>query len=119
MSVTIDYTKGFVEGSPLAEGVGTITGATIDLSSGNVFAHTPSSSPTYVFNSPPASGTAYGFILTITPSTTVTLTWPSSVDWPDGIAPAAPANGATDVYTFCTRDGGTTYYGFLAGAAMA
>jgi len=119
MSVTIDYTKGFVEGSPLAEGVGTLSGTTLDLTSGNVFSHAPSSAATYVFSNPPTTGTAYGFTLKITPSATVTLTWPSSVDWAGGTAPDAPASAATNVYTFYTQDGGTTYYGFLAGAAMA
>ena len=42
---------------------------------------------------------------------TATLTWPSSIEWAGGIAPAAPANGETDVYTFTTDDGGTTYTG--------
>ena len=31
----------------------------------------------------------------------------------------APANGETDVYSFFTTDGGTTYYGFQAGDAMS
>jgi len=119
MSVTIDYTKGFVEGSPLAEGVGTLSGTTLDLTSGNVFSHAPSSAATYVFDSPPTTGTAYGFTLKVTPSGTYTVTWPASVDWAGGTAPDAPASGATNVYTFYTQDGGTTYYGFLAGAAMA
>ena len=48
-----------------------------------------------------------------------TFTYPSSVDWAGGTAPTAPAIGATDVLTFYTTDGGTTYYGFLAGGAMA
>ena len=55
----------------------------------------------------------------IAPSATVTLTWPASVDWPSGTAPTAPASGETDVYTFYTTDGGTTYYGFQVGDAMA
>ena len=119
MSVTIDYTKGFFEPSPVAEKVGTITGTTLDLTSGNVFSYTPTADTTFVFSNPPTTGTAYGFTLKITPSATVTLTWPASVDWAGGTAPDAPASGATNVYTFLTQDGGTTYYGFLAGAAMA
>jgi hypothetical protein len=101
------------------ETVGTITTGTIDLSTGNVFSDAPASSPTYVFSSPPASGTAYGFTLKITPSTTVAITWPTSVDWPGGAAPDAPANGETHVFVFYTQDGGTTYYGVLVGKAMA
>ena len=43
--------------------------------------------------------------------TGTTLTWPSSIEWAGGIAPAAPANGETDVFTITTDDGGTTYTG--------
>jgi hypothetical protein len=101
------------------ETVGSIAGNTLDLSTGTVFSSTPSSNATYVFSNPPASGIAYGFTLKITPSGTVTITWPASVDWAGGTAPDAPASGAKNVYSFYTEDGGTTYDGFLAGAAMA
>lgn len=101
------------------EAVGVVTGSTLDLSSGSVFSHAPSTSPTYVFSNPPATGTAYGFTFKITPSGTVTITWPASVDWAGGTAPTAPASGETDVFTFYTQDGGTTYYGFHPGDAMA
>jgi hypothetical protein len=105
--------------TPHTESVGSISGSTLNLASGNIFSHAPSSNTTYVFSSPPASGTAIGFTLKVSPSATVTLTWPSSVDWPGGVAPTAPASGETDVFTFYTQDGGTTYYGFQAGNAMA
>ena len=101
------------------ETVGDITSSTLDLSTGNVFSDAPATSPTYVFSNPPATGTAYGFTLKVTPSATVTVTWPASVDWAGGTAPDAPASGETDVYAFYTQDGGTTYYGFQAGDAMA
>jgi len=101
------------------ETVGDITSSTLDLSTGNVFSDAPATSPTYVFSNPPATGTAYGFTLKVTPSATVTVTWPASVDWAGGTAPTAPASGETDVYAFYTQDGGTTYYGFQAGDAMA
>ena len=120
MSIVIDYTKGFFEASPAGETVGDISGnATLDLSSGNVFSHTPTANTTFVFSNPPATGTAYGFTLKVTPSATVTITWPASVDWPAGTAPTAPASGATNVFVFYTQDGGTTCYGFVAGEAMA
>ena len=101
------------------EGVGTIASSTLDLSTGNVFSDAPATNATYVFSNPPVTGTAYGFTLKVTPSATVTVTWPASVDWAGGTAPDAPASGATNVYAFYTQDGGTTYYGFLAGGAMA
>jgi len=50
---------------------------------------------------------------------TATFTYPSSVKFPSGTAPAGPAIGETDVLVFYTDDGGTTYQGFKAGDAMA
>ena len=44
-------------------------------------------------------------------SATATLTWPTSIGWAGGIAPAAPANAETDVFTFTTDDTGTSYTG--------
>ena len=52
-------------------------------------------------------------------SALATITYPSSVIWSGGTTPTAPANGETDVYTFYTDDGGTTYYGFQVGDAVA
>ena len=114
------YAQAGVEGGNAEyENVGTISSSTLDLETGNVFSHAPSANVTYVFSNPPASGTAYGFTLKVTPSATVTVTWPSGVDWAGGTAPDAPASGETDVYAFYTQDGGTTYYGFQAGDAMS
>ena len=40
-----------------------------------------------------------------------TITWPDSIKWDLGVAPAAPAIGNTDLHAIFTVDGGTTYYG--------
>jgi len=40
-----------------------------------------------------------------------TVTWPSLIEFAGGVAPSAPANGETDVFTFSTDDGGTSYIG--------
>jgi hypothetical protein len=110
---------GAAEADLREERVGTIASSTLDLSTGNVFSDAPAANVTYAFSNPPASGTAYGFTLKVTPSGTYTVTWPASVDWAGGAAPDAPASGETDVYAFYTQDGGTTYFGFQAGDAMA
>jgi len=48
-----------------------------------------------------------------------TITWPGSVDWPAATAPTLTAtNNGVDVFVFFTIDGGTTYYGFVAGQAL-
>jgi sugar lactone lactonase YvrE len=51
-------------------------------------------------------------------SSDATFTYPASVKFPNGTPPTAPAVGETDVLTFYTDDGGTTYSGFQAGDAM-
>jgi len=38
-----------------------------------------------------------------------TITYDPTLEWPNGTAPTAPAIGETDVVTFNTSDGGTTY----------
>ena len=39
------------------------------------------------------------------------ITWPTNIEWTAGSTPSTPAEGETDVYTFTTDDGGTTYTG--------
>jgi len=95
------------------------TTPTVNCETGNVFSLATTGNTTFTFTNPPASGTAYGFTLKVTAGGTHSLTWPSSVDWAGGAAPDAPASGETNVLVFITHDGGTTWYGFQGGAAMA
>lgn len=67
MGIVIDYSSGFFEATPSGETVGSVSGnATLDLTSGNVFNHTPTANTTFVLSNPPASGTAQGFTLALT-----------------------------------------------------
>lgn len=95
--------------------------ATINLQLGNVFEHDLTENVTYTFSNPGASGTATAFVLkVIQDSTARTITWPTSVDWAAATAPTlTTTNNGVDVFVFFTIDGGTTYYGFVAGQAMA
>ena len=89
----------------------------VDLTLGNVQTYTLSGNQTLTFSNPPASGTAGSFTLIVTNGASATLTWPTSVDWAGGTAPTLTASGI-DILTFTTVDGGTIWYGFLAGADM-
>ena len=89
---------------------------TLDLSTGNTFSFTPSGATTVSFTNPPASGIAIGFAVEINGDGSA-ITWPDSVKWPSGTAPTATAS--KELYTFITVDGGTTYYGKLAGSNIA
>src|SRR6056300_213211 len=90
------------------------TTPSVDCEAGNVFALSTTGNTTFTFSNPPASGTAYGFMLKLTAGGTHTITYPASVDWAGATAPDAPASGETDVLVFTTVDGGTTWYGALS-----
>jgi len=57
-----------------------------------------------------ASGQTYVY-MAIRSASAPAITWPTSIEWTQGATPSTPAEGATDVYTFTTDDGGTTYTG--------
>jgi hypothetical protein len=94
---------------------------TIACESGNYFKHTLTENTTFTFSNPPASGTGYSFILhLIQAASAKTVTWPGSVDWAGATAPTiSTGSGDDDFFVFATSDGGTIWYGFTAGQAMA
>ena len=106
--------KDFVVNGPVAIGkdtkvtVGSITSGDIDLSTGNYFDDTLAANTTYTLSN---AGDVQAFQLEVTGASTYTITWPSSIEWAGGVAPSAPANGETDVFTLVTDDGGTSYVG--------
>jgi hypothetical protein len=73
---------------------------------------------TWTFSNPTASDELCGFTLKLVDGGSAAQTWPASVDWPSATAPTLTASG-TDVLVFITCDGGTTWYGFVAGLALA
>ena len=89
----------------------------VNLTLGNVFTKTCSGSVTITFSNPPASGSAGSFSLILTNGGAYTITWPSAVDWAAATAPTLTASGI-DILTFTTIDGGTIWYGIVAGQAM-
>ena len=95
------------------------TTPSVNVGARDTYTLTTSGNTAFTFTGAPASGQVGTFSLIITAGGTHTLTWPASVDWAGGTAPDAPASGEKDIYTFMTVDGGTTFYGFLAGDAMA
>jgi hypothetical protein len=99
--------------------IGSATGAkTIDLTAGNSVTATTTGATTWTFNNPTASDELCGFSLKLVNGGSATQTWPTTVDWPAATAPTLTASG-TDVLVFTTVDGGTTWYGFVAGLALA
>jgi len=101
----------------------TSNATTVDCETGNVFSHTLTENTTFTFSNPPASGTAYAFSLRVVQDASAsgyTVTWPGAVDWPSATAPTLTATAdAVDWFVFSTVDGGTTWYGFTSGQALA
>ena len=92
----------------------------IDLSTGNYFTKSISTSSTVTFSNPPASGTVGSFILELTLTGTGTsITWPDgtggqgAVYWNGDTGTTAPTlvDARTHLFMFVTSDGGTTYRG--------
>jgi len=54
-------------------------------------------------------GTGNDTVFQYSTGSAATITYPSTVEWPSGTAPTSPAIGETDVLTFTTRNGGTSY----------
>jgi hypothetical protein len=87
---------------------------TFDLETGNFFSATLDQASMFTFSNPVASGDFCGFIMELTNGGAFTITWPASVDWPGGTPPTLTAAGV-DQLVFTTRDGGTTWFGLVAG----
>jgi hypothetical protein len=88
------------------------------LEDGNVHTFTVGGSFTLTLIGEPASGIAGSITFIITNGGSATLTWDTAIDWPGGTAPTLTTSGV-DVVTCMTLNGGTTWYGFAAGLAMA
>lgn len=101
------------------------TGAiTVNFESGNVQKVTHDANITGItLSNPPASGTAGSMTLIIAQDGTGGRTiagWPSSVKWSGGSAPTFSTTASkVNIVTLVTIDGGTTYYGWLAGKDFA
>jgi len=99
--------------------LGSVSGSTtIDLTAGNSVTATAGGAISWTFSNPTASDELCGFVLKLVNGGSATQTWPGSVDWPSATAPTLTTSG-TDVLVFITCDGGTTWYGFTAGLALA
>jgi hypothetical protein len=97
----------------------TASGATtVDLSTSNWFRFTLTGSSTFTFANAPVAGQAATITLILVQGTGggKTVSWGNTIYWAGGQVPPATttAAGNTDVWTFTTFDGGSTYIGTLA-----
>ena len=86
----------------------------VDLSAGNYFTKTISTTTTLTVSNVPTTGTAVSFILDLTNGGAGTITWWTGMKWAGGTAPTLTSSGR-DVLGFFTHDGGTTWTGLVLG----
>ena len=91
----------------------------IDITLGNMHTCTLAvGTTTFTFDNPAVTGKGCSFTLITTQDATGSrgITWPASVDWSAATAPTLTATAnRTDIFTFVTYNGGTTWIGFTAG----
>lgn len=88
----------------------------LDLSAASIFNVTLTDNCTFSFANSPSDGFGFTLILVQDGTGSRTVTWPVSVEWAGGSPPALTGTaGSKDILTFMTDDGGTTWYGFVAG----
>lgn len=99
--------------------LGSVTGATaMNLQNGNVFSATVTGATTFSVTNVPATGTCASLSLILLNGGSAAVTWMTGTVWPNGVAPTLTTAG-TDILVFFTVNGGTTWYGNVAGQAYA
>ena len=114
------FNAGLAVDGPYKQAAETVSALDINLSTGNYFKKSISTSSAITFSSPPASGTVGSFTLelVLTGSSTA-ITWPNgtggqgTVYWNGDAGTTAPTlvDARTHMFMFVTTDGGTKYRG--------
>lgn len=86
----------------------------IDLSQGNWFTKTITTTTTLTVSNVPSTGTTANFVLDLTNGGSSAITWWSGVKWVGGTAPTLTSSGR-DALGFYTYDGGTIWTGLVLG----
>ncbi|MCE2836695.1 MAG: hypothetical protein LW834_07005 [Cyanobium sp. 49614_E6] len=102
-TVTAPGTSAVISG-----GITPVAALAVDCSLGNYFTKTVAADSAFTFSGAPAAR-SYAFTLKVI-HTSGAITWPASVKWPGGTAPA-PTAGKTHLFMFHTDDGGTSWHG--------
>ena len=113
-------TPEFIDYAESVNVIGGTGGGTQDfnIALGNVHTATvDTSTNTFTFSNPSATGKSCSFTLILTNGGSQTVNWPGAVDWAGGDAPTLTTSGV-DILTFMTIDAGTIWYGFAAGLDM-
>lgn len=95
-----------------------IAASDIDMTLGNYFTKTISTTTTFTVSNVASSGTVNSFVLDLTNGGSSTVNWWTGVKWAGATAPTLTASGR-DVLGFFTEDGGTTWNGFVLGLNLS
>ena len=91
-----------------------VAASDINLSTGNYFSKTISTTTTFTVSNVPTTGTVASFILDLTNGGSATVNWWSNVKWAGGTAPTLTASGR-DILGFFTHNAGTIWNGLVLG----
>lgn len=92
-----------------------VTTGVMDCAVSNVFSATLTAPVTFSFTNVPAVDGAYACTLELNAAGHA-VTWPTGTIWAAATPPTLSAG--KDVFVFFTRDGGTTWHGFVSGQEM-
>ena len=95
------------------ETAASVAASALDLATANVFYKTISGVTTFTLSNVAATGTVSEFILELTNGGAFAVTWWSGIKWVAGTAPTLTVSGLDTIF-FYTRDGGTTWRGYVA-----
>lgn len=112
MANYLALTGGDMSGT-IRESYAAIAASDIAVSTASVFSKTISGATTFTLSSIPASPKVSGFTLELTNGGSAVVTWWAGIKWTGGTAPTLTASGL-DILEFYTRDGGTTWRGFVS-----
>ena len=84
----------------------------VDMKAGTLFSKTTTANTALTVSNVPVTGKVGSFILELTNGGAFTTSFWSGVKWQGGTAPTLTAAGV-DILGFYTRDGGTTWRGFV------
>lgn len=118
-ALTVSGALSMVSYSENAVSYGTTGAIALDTSAGTYFypTGTTTGAITFSFTNPVASTRVTTITLEMLGAANNAPVWPASVDWPGGTEPTWTTG--TDLVSFSTRDGGTTWLGYFAGGAFA
>lgn len=84
----------------------------VDITLGNYFTKTITTTTAFTASNVPSSGTTASFVMELTNAGSQTITWFTGTTWASGVAPTLTVSGV-DILGFYTFDAGSTWRGLV------